>query len=296
MRRSIGVGLLGWIAAARLVGAACDLSFERLDPIVWSGRAGAGYDPLDGVERWQEGRLRIGHRGSPCEYVVAIEGDALDRRARGPDGELRYRLTDEAGRPLESLATVGSGRVAGRFAEGASRAVAGVRISVPAGQFLPPGLYRDEVFLRLFAGDQSATSEADAAWLRLSFEVRASLEVHLEGAAAGGEIDLGDLRVGVSRAFSVSVRGNANYRLRVLSNAGGFLEALGSLEGGRIPYRLLIAGREMSGGAEPSTVSSSAPGAGGQALGATILVSASSSAGAPAGDYRDVLTFSIEAE
>lgn len=283
----------------------CSLRFDRVDPFVWSGRASRGYDPLDPVERWQDGWIALRHEGGACAFAVAVEGapDPAEREAQGPGSSLRYRLTSTDGRPLRDLPLGGSGSLlTGVFGAGQGALSLSYRITLPAGQTPLPGTYREAIPLRLFSADpsgaQDTLTEAGNGLLQAAFEVLPSLELTLDGLPGGGrELDLGDLSRGSAQSFRVRVRGNAPHHLEIRSESGGFLllERPGAAgDGSRIPYRLRLQGREVALGEGSAVVVEPSPGGLGSELGIEILVDRAD--GAAAGSYRDTLLLSVEAE
>ncbi len=279
--------------------APCQLSFGRIDPLSWTGRSGQGYDPLDPVERWQEGWIYVRHDGAACSFIAAVTGasDSGERRAMGAaEVPLRYRLTGTDGRPLQDLALGGgSGLLQGSFGQGVGVAALRYRVSAPSGQSIEAGTYHDEVPLHLFLGDTVHSTAVGTSLLAVSIPVQASLDLDLAGLEGGGrEVDLGELTQGATRSVAIRVRGNARYRLTVLSASGGSLVADTAGTGGALPYRL-----ELSAGPQPI-----ARGAAVSLHGApipagtdyTLSVVVPAGAWTAAGTFRDTVVLTIEAE
>lgn len=297
------------LAAAAVVGAAvaarpasCQLSFGRIDPLSWAGRSGQGYDPLDPVERWQEGWIYVRHEGAACTFIVAVAGvgDASERQATAAAaGPLRYRLTGTDGRPLQDLALgAGAGSLQGSFAEGPGVTALRFRVSAPAGQSNEAGTYHEDVPLHLFSGDAAHATDVGAGLLSISIPVQASLDLELAGLPGGGrDLDLGELTAGASRAVALRVRGNARYRLSVLSQSGGTLVPDAAPAGGvQVPYRLEVSagGQSAAGGAGGMVQLHGAPAVAGADY--TLNVVVPPGAWTAAGTFRDTVVLTIEAE
>lgn len=306
MIAALVLGLAG--LAAGQTAPACSLSLEPPAAVVWRGRAGGGYDPLDPTERWQVARFRVHHEGPACEFWVAVEDldGQGERRATGSgDAELRYRLADAEGRPPGEAGVYGGAVAVAAFGEGSADATVELRVILPPGQESPPGDYRDVLTLRLFEGPVGMIEPRATALLQVRFEVAASLELEL-GSPPGGELDLGELSGGAAGTLTLRVRGNAAYRLTVRSESRGLLRAGGGglVVGGTavggaaagaagIAYRLQVAGLALA-VAGDLELRGEAPGAAGRDLALEIQVPPA--AGAVAGSYRDTLIFSVSAD
>jgi hypothetical protein len=287
------------VLASGTGGAPCKLSFGRIDPLSWSGRSGQGYDPLDPVERWQEGRIYVQHDGAACTFIatVAAAGDAGERQAiSAAEAPLHYRLTASDGRPLQDLALgAGSGLLQGSFGQGPGWVALRYRISLPAGQPNEAGTYREAVPLHLFLGDTTHATEVGTGLLAVSVPVQASLDLELDGLPGGGrDLDLGDLTVGATRSIAVRVRGNARYRVAVLSQNGGALVPDAAENGAVLPYRLEIAGGTAAAAGGAALLLHGAPRVSGTDYTLNVVVPAG--AWTATGTFRDTVVISIEAE
>lgn len=272
----------------------CALSFDRVAEVSWRGRAGGGYDPLDPVERWQNLSLTVRHEGAACSYWLAIEDLRAtgERQALAGMSALSYRLSEADGRLPREAGVVGAQVAAGEFAAGVGSTTLNLRVTLKAGQSIPPGLYRDELVLLLFAGTVDQNEARGVTLLPLQFAVRASLEMALAAElTGGGSLELGDLSAGAAATFELSLRGNARYHLTLSSENGGFLRARTGRFESSIPYQLRLGGRLIDGDTE---IAGEAPGPLGRLLVFEVLVPPAPDA--LAGSYRDSLVFSVVAD
>jgi hypothetical protein len=145
-------------------------------------------------------------------------GGASSRRLVSGFDEMPYQLleTPTSAIPLKDFPDVHSGEVLrGRFEAGDSQRQLEFSVRLSGSNWLPPGIYRDSVVLRLFTGSIEESIEVESQLVEI--EWRVSQQTDLSLVAQGGNfvsgrslavIDFGMIDGEVARALDCVVRSN----------------------------------------------------------------------------------------
>jgi len=179
---------------------------------------------------------------SPCS--VSITRLAGRQVLSGPSGgRLPYQLTLPGASPLP--ASNGASAPQRTVAPGETLPLDLV-FSVPAGRNGPPGLYEAAETLRLFGPDSAEPIAEIPLALSAAFEPFAAIT--LAGAspsaslsARTARVDFGEMRPNANRFVLLSISGNSDYAVELVSLGGGRLENLDD-RGVFVPYRTELDG------------------------------------------------------
>ncbi|KQR57265.1 hypothetical protein [Brevundimonas sp. Leaf168] len=288
-------------AAATLIGAApalaqsqgCRLSVES-GADNWAMR----YDPFDQDVAVQEFDVAVVNQGdAPCTAVSRVElrGEqfGLTHDAGGP--RMAYALVDERG---GADVTPRAGQSARRIGVRPLKLAAGERglmrfsFTAAPSETLSAGLYSQNAFINLETPDGRPLAEKP---VTLSLQVPSAAVMGLKGEFRrnGGTptIDLGELTQGVRQLrTTLYVLSTAGYSVSVASQNQGRLRQ-GASEW-YVPYGLVLGDRDMdlSRGGRVDVVSRRA-----RLDDYPLTISVGSTTGKRAGDYSDILTFTVAA-
>ena len=256
MRLVLGLAALATAAlSAGQVDAACqNLRFGSVPQFGWQGD-GSGYNPFDANTYKEEGTIEVQKKSGTCSYFITVsEGNASDfNRFFEDDGyRLYYNIYDDVSlsNVLKDLPTATVNEVVvGQFGSGNSQTHTYV-VSIPGGQIVPRGGYRDRVTLRLYEGtfgQSNSREDSDRLTLRTFVPEVAEIALVPTGAmfsdsATSYTVNFGVLQEGERERFDLLVRANVGYRVLMSSDNRGVLQ-LASGAGGTVPYELTIDGR-----------------------------------------------------
>ncbi len=289
-------------AGAALAQDRCEgLRFDQLIEPRTADYASFGDDSVDEVFSV---RVSRGTGRQRCRAFLSFTSDLAgggERFMSGPQGgRLRYELLDEAG------ALIGDGarnrdRVNFRFERDETEREILVRLSMPAGQTVPAGVYSERITARLFdrRGGGRLTDERG---LSLRAAVASRAEVNLArqpglSFSAGRSydvVDFGELETGESRAIVVRVRSNAAYRISLESeNLGQLVRRGGSgAPSDRIAYSARLDGDGLD--LTSPVLALRDPLASGAAEELVFDVVIGDVGAARAGSYADLITVTVE--
>jgi hypothetical protein len=266
--------------------AQCDLTLE---PVNVPGFV--TYDGLSIGPTRMEQDYRATNEGSDvCEFRLALQAGGTDvgKAVKGGD-ILRLEWLDGDNRPVAANQPSGVGRIL--TLAPANSAGLTIRLSIPSGQLVSAGQYRNSVNLQLIEADSASRSILANSLLDTDINVAPVVGVALSGASAGGNVanvDFGTLETGETRRVVFSALSNSSYQLSFTAENRGALahESLNA----RIPYAFLLNGDELDLSAltvrsfsEPSALRTPY----------NIVIRIGPVEGRPAGRYRDVVRMTI---
>lgn len=288
-------------AAATLIGAApalaqsqgCRLSVES-GADNWAMR----YDPFDQDVAVQEFDVAVVNQGdAPCTAVSRVElrGEQFGLTHDAGGQRMAYALVDERG---GADVTPRAGQSARRIGVRPLKLAAGERglmrfsFTAAPSETLSAGLYSQNAFISLETPEGQTLAEKP---VTLSIEVPSAAVMGLKGEfrRAGGTatIDLGELTQGVRQLrTTLYVLSTAGYSVSVSSENRGRLRQ-GASEW-YVPYALALGDRDMDlgRGGRLDVVSRRA-----RLDDYPLTISVGPTAGKRAGDYSDILTFTVAA-
>lgn len=230
---------------------ACELEITADSAIDWRGLYGRGYEVFEPGEYSEVVMVEIRHMGPPCEFFLtaASIGGGTRPALMGPSDMLYYDLRREPSGPsIFSPDFLGDqfSRISGQFGAGFQSQSALLYLTIPAGQAVRGGAYAGQPILRVFRDDMDGPDLLDEVTVDVSVPVPAVLSVELADAGPGVramDIDLGDLGKSVERTVFFEVRSNAQIVASVSSQNRGTLAHFAGAPG--IPYRLMLADKEV---------------------------------------------------
>ncbi|NQV81102.1 MAG: spore coat protein U domain-containing protein, partial [Alphaproteobacteria bacterium] len=249
----LGMCAVGILIFSHEVQAACDLRLGTVPQFRWQGE-GSGYNPFDATTYNQEGKIDVRNRSGSCQYFVTVsEGNSsnFSRYMTQGGSRLNYNIYDDVSQSnvLKDLPTASVNEViSGAFSAADTQRLT-YAVSIPPGQTLPSGTYRDQVKLRLYEGTLASNKFVASKTLRLRSGLPKVAEVSVvptgspfdEGATAY-TVSFGVLQEGERERFDLLARSNAGYRILMSSGNRGVLERTGGASG-VVPYTMTIDGR-----------------------------------------------------
>lgn len=268
LRTACGAVLLVLLALVAAPGTAhadffnCNLRFEGVGDADFEGAGGRGYDPFSAANGMTAVDLTVRNvNNNGCYFfITASTGQAgsYDRIARAGGGSLRYNVytgPSAGDEPLRDIFEATFSTSLFQFINGKQRITLRYYIDVPSLQLVEQGHYRDTLEFGLYAGFPGIVYDRkDSENVHIEVPVIPVIDVEL---AAGGlrlplegasvVLDFGNLRTRDSRDFNLFVRGNAPYRLEILSENRGVLRLEDyATDHNTIPYDLSIDGAKRS--------------------------------------------------
>ena len=261
--------------------------------------------------------VTVEHFGAAVSYFITVStGDngqfdprLMDNgRGGGPfRGELPYRIVTPAdGIAKDLTASLNAGNViSGTFPAASTPQAATKRFAafLSGDTFSLEDTYADTVRVTLYEGvytDPRSAVERDSANVSLSASIPMVYQLRLvsPGAASPANYDggydmfLGDLTNGAVGQVDLLYRTNSRYKLVATSQNGGDLVSDG---GDRIPYRLLVDGKNYNFGS-PLIRSVWPTGVEFVRESLSVEVAAADAQAMPPGYYQDIVTFDITAK
>jgi Spore Coat Protein U domain len=280
----------------------CDLRIDDLGNLQWEGGRGAGYDVYDPALYRETVEFEIRADGL-CLFAVGVtaKSGTTERSLRSGSG-LRYQLyTDYSlATPLQDVPGAAPNELLLGIIGSDRRRHLRFYFSIPPLQVAAPGTYRDEIEVRLYEIRLGPLKLADTR--KRTVEARVPTAVDLtfgggfDGGGTGTSLDFGTVQRFDTRDLYFRARSNAGYRLRIASQNGGVMRYVEPGESSVLPYTLTIDGAavglaggkaaELPGPADPTAPSG---------ITHRLVVRIEDFRDAVAGDYRDVLTLTVEA-
>jgi hypothetical protein len=301
---SVAFWILGGAAAAS--GATLSLQISSVD---WRGKTGDGYDVFDPTPYSQTVNFTVNKSGGACSYFVTFSKNTSGNNPRvmsGSGGSLSYQLYDtmSLNNVLKELPSASPTEViSGSFAGGTYSRQLSFVMAMPSLQIRPSGTYSGSVRVRLYEGTLSSYRLAQSVVISITARVPQLASVSLVSSSSGFDpqaitqlLSFGQLSDGQSRSFGMRVRSNAGYLVSLSSENRGVLKNQEPLASETIPYTLSIGTTPISLSAGPqvavarrgvlTTVD-------GDSYSMAVVIGTVGNAAA--GEYRDVVTITVQA-
>jgi spore coat protein U-like protein len=307
----------GWVGWAPLLfltlwGAAHAAPSLRLQvpSVDWRGKHGAGYDVFDPTPYSQTVDFLVSHSGPPCSYFVTFSKNTPAGRPRAmtSGGEtLDYNLyaRPSLNTVLKDLPSALPNEViSGRFGVDGAPQQRSFVFALPAWQIKRAGTYSDTVRVSLYSGTLTDHTLAQSVVIQLRARVPALVDVSLVAPGGGFDplalnqwLDFGPLAGGKTHDFDLRVRSNAGYSVSLQSDNGGVLKSQEAGSTDSVPYQLVIGGSPTPlHGKSVSVLQRRAALTSPQGDGHSVRVIIGQLGNASPGNYRDVITVTVQAD
>jgi hypothetical protein len=293
-----------WALFAAAATRACEFDFVTSPSVTLT------YDPFrfDAASAYLEFDI-FNKSEEPCEFAVVVFGSesALSPRVAGAsenrlisnftgDGSgISFIETETA--PLTIPGTQGAGRA---LVMGRSQGRIRGKFSIAAGQVVSPQTYAGEFGAALYLWDgQKLTKRSDIPKINITAVVNPVMSLTLAGGSRFVTLDFGELKPGAVRQVVLRAFSNQQFRLALSSESGGVMRPTAPLaraeEEWRIPYTVSLRGASNLSLDRDQLVTIAEPLTTVAGLDIPLDVRISDMARQRAGQYRDVITVSIDA-
>ncbi len=220
-------------------------TLDDLDPIQASD-----YDPFEIGGFVTDLRLRLSNTGdTDCQAILSFSSLLTGvRRMSAGGGELVYRLEDSNDVEIPNSIDPVQGLIVTVPANSPTDFEATVRMIVQRGQLTPPGVYTDELRIRLFETGLDTPKEEIIRSISISSQPRA--QVNIVGTSSDFDeqsdpfhrIDFGELETGESATAYVQTRSNTDVTISFESENGGVMVHTDSSTNSSVSYQAELEG------------------------------------------------------